>query len=188
MTEDDQRKRRATANRILTVLKAALNFAVDEGRVPKAMADAWNVSPFKGADQPKVRHLEQDDARRLLRALEDVDPDLRILAEAALHTGCAYGELVGLKVEDYLPEVGGVQVLYGKTHARRRVVYLGDEGLAFFDSQTAGKAESEPIFVRKGRRWKRSSKTGRSCKPARGRESARRSASTSFATPMLRST
>lgn len=155
-TEEDQRKRRATANRVLTVLKAALNFAVEEGRVPKATADAWNVSPFKGADQPKIRHLEQDEARRLLRSLESVDKDLRLLTEAALHTGCAYGELIGLRVEDYMPDIGGVQVLYGKTHARRRVVYLGEEGLAFFDAQTAGKAQTDPIFLRKGKRWKRS--------------------------------
>lgn len=155
-TEDDQRKRRATANRVLTVLKAALNFAVDEGRVPKATADTWNVSPFKGADQPKVRHLEQDEARRLLRSLENLDEDLRVLAEAALHTGCAYGELIGLRVEDYLRDVGCVQILDGKTHARRRVVYLGDEGLAFFDAQTAGRARTELMFLRKGRRWKRS--------------------------------
>jgi integrase len=156
VTEEDHRKRRATANRVLTVLKAALNFAVDEGRILKAMADSWNVSPFKGADQPKVRHLEQDEARRLLRALETVDSDLRILAEAALHTGCAYGELAGLKVEDYLPEVGGVQVLYGKTHSRRRVVYLGEEGIAFFDAQIAGKPQKASIFLRKGKRWKKS--------------------------------
>lgn len=156
VTEEDQRKRRATANRVLTVLKAALNFAVEEGRVPMATADAWNVSPFKGADQPKVRHLEQDEALRLLRSLERIDKNLRVLAEAALHTGCAYGELIGLRVEDYLREVGGVQVLYGKTHARRRVVYLGEEGLAFFDAQTAGKAQTDLIFLRKGKRWKRS--------------------------------
>jgi len=155
-TEDDQRKRRATANRVLTVLKAALNFSVDEGRVPKATADAWNVSPFKGADQPKVRHLEQDEARRLLRSLEGVDGDLRLLAEAALHTGCAYGELIGLRVEDYLREIGCVQILDGKTHARRRVVYLGEEGLAFFAAQTAGRSQTESMFLRKGKRWKRS--------------------------------
>lgn len=156
VSEDDKRKRRATANRVLTVLKAALNFAVDEGRVPKATADIWNVSPFKGADQPKVRHLEQGEARRLLRSLEDIDTDLRLLAEAALHTGCTYGELTALRVEDYLREVSGVQVLDGKTHARRRVVYLGEEGVAFFDAQTAGRSQTEPIFLRKGRRWKRS--------------------------------
>jgi integrase len=156
VTEDDIRKRRATANRILTVLKAALNFAVEEGRVPKATADTWNVSPFKGADQPKVRHLDQDEARRLLRSLEDVDADLRVLAEAALHTGCAYGELIALRIEDYLRNVGGVQVVDGKTHARRRVIYLGDEGVAFFDAQTAGRSPAEPIFLRKGKHWTRS--------------------------------
>lgn len=55
---------------------------MDEGRVPKAAADTCNVLPFKGADPPKVRHLEQGEARRLLRSLDGVDEDLRILAEA----------------------------------------------------------------------------------------------------------
>lgn len=48
------RARRATANRQLTVLKAALNYAFREGRV--ATDEAWRkVKPFREADAPVVR-------------------------------------------------------------------------------------------------------------------------------------
>ena len=48
------RRRRATANRVLTVLKAALNHAFREGRVPND--EAWRrVKPFREADAARVR-------------------------------------------------------------------------------------------------------------------------------------
>ena len=54
------RRRRATANRVLTVLKAALNHAFREGKI--ASDDAWRrVRPFREADAPKIRYI---DARR----------------------------------------------------------------------------------------------------------------------------
>src|SRR6185369_18022721 len=52
---DGIRKRRATANRILTVLKAALNHAWKAGHV--ASDDAWRrVKPFKGVEKARVRY------------------------------------------------------------------------------------------------------------------------------------
>jgi hypothetical protein len=48
------RRRRATANRILTVLKAALNHAWRESKV--ASDDAWRrVTPFREADAAPTR-------------------------------------------------------------------------------------------------------------------------------------
>jgi hypothetical protein len=62
-----QRRRRATANRILTVLKAALNHAWREGKV--ASDDAWRrVAPFREADAARVRYLDRDECRRLVNA------------------------------------------------------------------------------------------------------------------------
>lgn len=59
-----RRKRCATANRVLTVLKAALNRAFADGKV--AGDDAWRrVKPFRGADAARVRYLSDDEARRL---------------------------------------------------------------------------------------------------------------------------
>lgn len=61
------RKRRATANRDLTVLKAALNLAAETRNwLPVA---AWSkVKAFQGVDVPKRRYLNDDEARRLVNS------------------------------------------------------------------------------------------------------------------------
>ncbi|MGO8833475.1 MAG: hypothetical protein ACLQE9_11780, partial [Roseiarcus sp.] len=65
MDVDAVRARRATANRTLTVLKAALNHAFREGRV--ASDDAWRkVKPFREADAPVVHFLSDDECRRIV--------------------------------------------------------------------------------------------------------------------------
>jgi hypothetical protein len=62
---DAVRARKASANRILNQLKAALNFAYQAGKVPSD--DAWRrVKPFKRADAPKIRYLSADECRRLV--------------------------------------------------------------------------------------------------------------------------
>src|SRR5437763_480300 len=65
--EDARRARKATANRILTMLKAALNRAFNADRV---FADtAWRkVKPFKKVDEAVVRYLSAGEARSLVRA------------------------------------------------------------------------------------------------------------------------
>ncbi|MBV9842774.1 MAG: hypothetical protein JOY99_14775, partial [Sphingomonadaceae bacterium] len=94
---EDVRKRRATANRDLTVLKAALNRAADHrDDLPVA---AWQkVKPFAKVDIAKRRYLTDDEARRLVNS---VDRDFRSIVRAALLTGGRYGELRGAKVKDY---------------------------------------------------------------------------------------
>jgi hypothetical protein len=66
---DAVRARRSTANRTLTVLKAALNHAFQEGRV--ASDDPWRkVKPFREADAPVIHFLSEDECRRLVNAAE----------------------------------------------------------------------------------------------------------------------
>src|SRR5262245_27138080 len=61
---DGVRKRRATANRILTVLKAALNHAWKSGHV--ASDDAWRrVKPFRAVETARVRYLSEAECVRL---------------------------------------------------------------------------------------------------------------------------
>ena len=87
------RRRRSTANRVLTILKAALNHAWHEGNVPSD--DAWRrVKPFKDADSVRVRYLTEDECRRLVNA---ADPEFRPMIQSALLTGCRYSELVSLQ-------------------------------------------------------------------------------------------
>src|SRR5258705_5235522 len=91
--EDARRARKASANRILTMLKAALNRAFHADRV--ASDSAWRkVKPFKRVDEAVVRYLSAADARRLVRTCPE---DFRKLVQAALFTRCRYSELARLK-------------------------------------------------------------------------------------------
>lgn len=140
---DAKRRRQATANRVLTVLKAALNQAYRDGKVDSD--SAWRrVRPFRDADQPKIRFLSHDEARRLVNA---TDAEFRPLVRAALLTGARYGELIRMQAGDYDPDSKTVRVRYSKT-GKGRHVYLTDEGVRLFDSITAGKKHGDLVFLR----------------------------------------
>jgi integrase len=137
------RRRRSTANRVLTVLKAALNHAHREGRI--GGDEAWRaVRAYRGADAARVRYLSDDDTRRLVNAC---DPDFRRLVTAALLTGCRYGELVRMTGADFNPDAGTVAIRTSKSGKPRHVV-LTPEGAEFFALQATGKPAGALLFVR----------------------------------------
>ena len=146
------RKRRATANRVLTVLKAALNHAYREGRAASDVA--WRrVQSFREADAPRVRYLSQADARRLVNA---ADPELRPMVQAALLTGCRYGELAALRASDFDSEAGILTIRATKGGKPRHVV-LTEEGIALFASLTLGRGPDQaPLSRADGTGWGRS--------------------------------
>jgi integrase len=132
---DALRARRATANRTLTVLKAALNHAYHEGRV--ASDDAWReVKRFREADAPVVHFLSDDECRRIANAS---DGAFRNIVKGALVTGCRYGELTRMRAADFNAEAGIVTVRTSKAGKPRHVA-LADEGRALFSELTAGRA------------------------------------------------
>jgi integrase len=136
---DEIRRRKSSANRVLTILKAALNRAAKEG--------VWGrVKPFKGADAARVRYLTVAEARRLTNAS---DPAFRPMVQAALQTGARYGELAALKVEDFNPDAGTVHVRQSKAGKGRHIV-LTDEGVTFFKGATAGRMGAEALFAGDG--------------------------------------
>ena len=138
------RKRRATANRILTVLKAALNHAWKSGHV--ASDDAWRrVKPFRAVETARVRYLSEDECIRLVNACE---PAFRNLVRGALLTGCRYSELTAMHVADFNADAGVVTVRESKVGKPRHVV-LTDEGQHLFATLTVGKLGDEPIFTRR---------------------------------------
>jgi integrase len=146
------RRRRSAANRVLTVLKAALNHAHRERRCTSD--DAWRqIRSFREADAVRLRYLSDDEARRLT----SVCPvDFRALVTAALLTGCRYGELTTLIVDDFNPDVGTIRIPVSKSGKPRHVV-LTQEGRDFFAALTAGRPGGARIFLRKnGRTWGKS--------------------------------
>jgi integrase len=140
---DAVRARRASANRTLTVLKAALNMAYHDGRV--LTDDAWRkVKPFREADSPVVRYLSDDEVRRLVNSC---DGAFRNLVRGALLTGCRYGELCRMRASDYNVDARAVTIRESKAGKVRHVA-LTDEGAALFKKLTAGKTGKQLIFVR----------------------------------------
>jgi integrase len=141
--EDAVRRRRASANRVLTILKAALNRAWREGKVPSDAA--WRrVEPFENVDAARVRYLTVAEAKRLINAS---DPEFRPLVQAALQTGARYGELIRLQVHDFNPDTGTLAIRQSKSGKPRHVV-LTDEGAALFKRLAVGHSGHEPMLRR----------------------------------------
>jgi len=71
--DEDIRRRRDTANRILTNLKAALNFAYREHKVEE---DPWRrVKPFANVGSNRVRFLTKEEQQKLVAgATNDLKP------------------------------------------------------------------------------------------------------------------
>lgn len=143
------RARRSTANRTLTILKAALTHAFQEGRA--VSDDAWRkVKPFREADAAVIHFLSEDEVRRLVNACEG---SFRNLVRGALLTGCRYGELTRMRASDFGAESGTITVRESKAGKPRHVA-LTDEGRTLFAALTAGMVGRDLIFTRDdGEAW-----------------------------------
>src|SRR4051812_21394822 len=146
------RRRRSTANRVLTILKAALNHAHREGKC--ATDEAWRtVRALREADAARLRYLSDDEARRLANACP---ADFRALVTGALLTGCRYGELAAMMVEDFTFDAGTLRVRSSKSGKPRHVV-LTQEGRDFIAQRSLGKLGNARLFVRdNGKPWGKS--------------------------------
>jgi len=153
--EDPQqmRRRQATANRVLTILKAALNYAKSDLR-RVSTDNAWvDVKPFAKVDVAKIRFLTNEEVTELVRHCE---PSFQTLVKGALLTGCRYGELARMTVADFDEEKGQLFVAESK-NGESRYVDLNDTGISFFASIAASRNGAEPLFLRNGwKEWKTS--------------------------------
>ncbi len=147
----DNRARKASANRILTVLKAALNYAWNDDAMI-AKAPVWReVKPFKNVDGPKIRYLSQAECKRLINACS---PDFRWLVQAALYTGTRYGELIQLKTSDFNPDARSIHIGESKG-GKSRNIPLTEQGQAFFSRLAVGKKHNDLLFLRDdGQPWR----------------------------------
>jgi integrase len=165
-SEEAIRRRKSSANRTWTILRAALNHAFRDDLV--ASDAAWRkVKPFKGVDAARVRYLTVAQARRLVNA---TDPEFRPLVQAALQTGCRYSELARLEVADFNPDSGTLTIRQSKSGRTRHVV-LTNEGVSFFRQLTAGRAGSEIMLCKaNGEGWRTSHQlrpTAQACQHAK---------------------
>lgn len=141
-TEEEKRRRKNSANRVLTILRAALNHAFRDGKVDSDAA--WRaVKPFREVDAARVHYFTVDEARRIVNAAQG---EFRALVNAALFTGCRYGELTRLHVGDFNADAGTVFVGKSKSGKARHVV-LTDEGQTFFRQLIAGRSSGDLMLT-----------------------------------------
>jgi integrase len=151
----DSRARKASANRIFSTLRAALNLAFRAGKLPSD-AEWRKVENFENVETARLRYLTLTEARGYINACPD---DFRRLVQAALQTGARYGELGRLTVADFNPDVGTVAIRQSKSGKPRHVV-LTDEGQTFFRQLSAGRAGDEPMLRKAdGLPWRKSQQT-----------------------------
>ncbi|ABE62952.1 phage integrase [Nitrobacter hamburgensis X14] len=148
---ENDRRRKSTANRILTTFKAALNMAWRDGKVPTDAA--WRrVTPFESVDQARIRYLSMDEAKRLLEACS---PSFKRLVRVALETGARYGELIALRVEDFNADAGTLHIRDSKSGKPRHVV-LTPEAVTFVVKVAKGRSPSSMLLVKEnGEPWQR---------------------------------
>jgi integrase len=166
---DGKRRRWASANRVLTILKAALNHAFADGKI--AADTEWRrAKPFRGVSAARLRYLSLAEAKRLINAAE---PNFRPMVQAALQTGGRYGQLAALTVADFNADVGTLRMRSFKGqggHEREHHVTLTEEGAAFFLAACAGRAGRDLIFRNGDREWRKSEQKQRmldACKHAK---------------------
>lgn len=149
-TDEEKRQRKATANRVLTVLKAALTHAWRDGKIKDRTA--WErVKPFHNVEKPRIDYFTADQARALLDA---APPDFRDLIHAALLTGCRYGELADLRAGHV--NADSIDLLQTKGN-KPRIVPLTSEARALFKRLTKGKGDADRVFMREdGSPWLKS--------------------------------
>lgn len=139
---------RATFNRNLTTLKAALNRAVSRREVPHERAIEWGaIKPHKGADARRERYLDKAQRRALLDAM---DSYLRDLAECVALTGCRPGDPAAMLRKDWDGR-NGLATFRTKTGVR--AIPVSPAARALFERLAKSKLPGARMFTNDGVDW-----------------------------------
>ena len=140
-TLEARRRRQRTANAVLVEFRAILNHAYVTGRVDSK--SAWDrVKNIPMSPRPRQRILSVEECERLLQACQ---PDLRRLIEVGLLTGCRFGEVKRLRVDDFLDESGKLFIQLTKLK-RSRHVTLTERGIELFTLLLASRRPGDYIL------------------------------------------
>jgi integrase len=140
---------KATANRTLTSLKAALNYAVRHRYISANLAIEWkSVQPFTGAGRRRDLYLDLTQRRAFLAAVQG---SVRDLVEAAMHTGARAGELTSARRSQFDARTQSI-TLTGKTGTRN--VPLSPSAVTLFERLAKGKLPAAWLLTRDdGKPW-----------------------------------
>ena len=150
------RRRKATLNRQFALLRAALSLAFVNRKIDSD--SEWRrVRYFRNAQAPAPRPVSPE-AIEVLR--DNAPAELRRLIDAALHTGCRFGELSNLRCRDLIAATRKLDVPPAKSSPGRTVV-LSDAGWRFLELLRTGRAGDDWLVRRAdGRQWTRTTMWG----------------------------
>lgn len=139
---------KATFNRNLTSLKAALNRAVSRREIPHDRVVEWNaIKPYRGADGRRDIYLDRQQRRALLDAATG---DLRDLLLCIALTGCRPGDPAVMLRKDYDARTGSVTF---RTKTGDRTIPVSPPAKALFDRMARGKLPAARMFTNAGEPW-----------------------------------
>lgn len=149
-TAEARRKSKVSANRVVAMVKAALNQSYRRDLVRSDKP--WRTLPlFPKVNTARLLFLTDEQVRRLL---VKADGAFHNLVKAAVLTGARYGELRTATVAD-LDTGRGTLHLNGKTGPRD--AFLSAAGLAFFTNMAHGKLPAAPLLLSpRGGHWQKS--------------------------------
>ena len=153
---ENERASKDTANRILTMVKALLNHALQDQSHGIKDDSAWRwIKPFKAVGQARAIRYTYAEVMKIV----DNAPDgaMGSLIKAAFLTGTRYGEMIEFRVSSLNLNTGNWRVS-GKTGSRD--IILQREAIEFFRQLTSGKSPADLIFtMANGEPWKKSDQT-----------------------------
>lgn len=139
---------KATFNRNLTSLKAALNRAVSRREIPHDRAVEWGaIKPHRDADGRREVYLDKEQRRALLAAAGD---DLRDLLMCIALTGCRPGDPAAMLRKDYDIRTGSTTF---RTKTGSRTIPVSPAAKALLDRLAKGKLPAARMFTNGGEPW-----------------------------------
>ncbi|MEO8305464.1 MAG: tyrosine-type recombinase/integrase, partial [Betaproteobacteria bacterium] len=149
---DAKRRSQDTANRVLTILKAALNEAFADDANGLHSDTAWRrVKPFRSVAGARQEQFDATQVRLLVAKAATFDRPFANLLEVAYLTGARLGELAQAGVRDFDAKNGTLHVS-GKTGPRN--VSLTAESVALLKRLTAKRLPTAYLLPRTdGERW-----------------------------------
>lgn len=144
----------SSLNRDMTPLRAALNFAVENGAT--ADSSAWKVKlrPIKNADGRRDVYLDGTQRKSLIAKAQ---PDFGALCEALNRVPLRPGAMAKLRAKHFDSRLSTLAIGKDKGGRERRIT-LPPATAAFFVQQAGNKGPDEPLLARAdGQAWNKDS-------------------------------
>ena len=151
LSPEEVRKRKNTFNSLVTILRVVFKYAWENGRLESERS--WKCLNRVSVNHcPRRTFLTREEVQRLIDACPSA---LRLLVLGGLYSGCRVGELGALQVRDVGADGFGITIRAFK-RSPTRMVFLPEEGMAFFLECCEGKSPDDYVFLSaKQKPWKR---------------------------------